>query len=276
MGTRQARDWEALEAPDVKRKVVEKDPHAATARRVREHVLSSMENWITAKHLACVLRLGSSYVGQVLKSMAEEGILSPLRPVPLDEDVKVGTGENNSGWYNVSAYFHDGQWVIGYYDKSGNDPKKTVLVHRKPEAHRWSRSRKRGIMSNYPTAKHWEKIKSEYKYEPAKWDGKGHLILRHGQAFLDACVAIGVEPNMGLPWNCSACGLRENKGNTKECERCQASRPKLLPDLTPKQKRCPNCDEIVSVSHARRHGRKQNRKEYYLCMQKLVDLIHKV
>lgn len=254
-----------------------KDPHATLEERVRAEVLKSPEDWLTAKYVSQSLRAGNAHVVKVLAKMVTEGVLSPLCPVPTVDDprVKVGRRPIEDGSYDITAFVHEGKWVIGYFDKSSSDARKTVLVHARPDlAHLQRTSRVRGRRcARGPTVRMQESYRNSFRYKLADWDGLAHLVLRNGQPFIDACLAIGVEPKTDLPWTC-ACG-RKNDASDGHCSKyeCHKPKPKLL--KPPEEKICPDCGQPDVDGHSKRHRGKKLYGARQKCLQKVVEIVHK-
>lgn len=263
-------DWDDYDAPPQPRKEqYARDPHASMAEDCRRFVLTFDEDWLSPKFVASSLKYGTPYVARVMKKMAEEGILSALRLVPMDDEVRVRLGRDPVYPHDsLKAFAHDGKWFVGHYDRSSRDPKKNIFFPGMPNLSRRARVRGR-ILNRVPTARERVAMLKEYRFEPAKWDGRAHFVLRTGQAYVDACVAIGVEPNTGLPWTCG-CGTR--RGPQEARCRCGKDRPKYVISADPKA--CPNCGKVTNDNHWRRHGTKGLLLERWSCMQKIVEQVH--
>lgn len=258
-----------------------KDPHALLEERVRAEVLRSPEDWLTVKYVSQTLRAGIAHVRQVMGKMVEEGVLTPLRPVPMTDDphVKIARRPIEDGSYDVTAFVHDGKWVVGYFSKSAADARRTVLVHGRPKMdhYGWSRARvhgRRRTRQRTPTPAMRESFQNSFKYKLADWDGTAHFLLRDGQAYVDACLAASVEPMTNLPWFC-ACG-RKNDASDGHCSKyeCHQPKPKLL--RPPEPKVCELCGEPDVDGHSRRHRGRRNAKSRQKCLEKMVDAVHKM
>lgn len=256
-----------------------KDPHAQLEERVRSQVLRSSEDWLTAKHVSQTLRVGIVYVHRVMAEMVAEGVLTPLQHVPMSNDprVKIGRRPIEDGSYDVTAFVHDGKWVIGYFSKSAADARRTVLVHGRPKMdhYGWSRVRIKGLTrQRTPTPAMREKFEKSFRYKLADWDGTAHFLLRSRQPYASACLAVGIEPMTDLPWTCE-CG-RKNEAGDNYCSKyeCNKPKPKLL--HPPKPKVCERCGEPDVDGHSRRHRGRQNAKSKRECLEKMVDAVHKM
>lgn len=277
---------EDFDVPARRKDRVRPDPMAALEERVRREVLTTSEDWITDRFLAGALGAGTKQVGLILQKMTEDGILGPLEAVPMVEEedlhIKVhrtykpsrGSSEYH---FDVNAFVHDGKWVVGYFDKSAADARKTVLVHGRPDILRYRRVRgARGtIKQRHPTARAKESFQNSFKYKLSDWDGKARRLLRDGKPFFDACVAASIEPKTDLPWTCPKCSS-QNEAATGRCRRslCDGRKPSALSAARPKE--CPRCGEPDLDGHSKRHGGKKLKAAKHKCTVKMVEAVHKM
>ncbi len=273
----QEEDFEDL--PVRRKQVKERDTQAALEARVRLEVLQTSEDWITDKFIAACVGAGTKHIGTILQKMTKEGVLSELTSVPMveadDPQVKIHRQRSNFQ-YDVVAFIHDGKWCIGYYDRSTADARKTSLIYGRPDIYRYRRGQgAKGTIKRRCTAAERERYRHAFKYKEADWDGKARLLLRNSQAFIDACVAVGVEPETDIPWDCAKCG-RRNGPRATECSgpRCNGRKPRYLAEPDPKI--CPKCGEPDLDGHSRRHSGRGLEKVRHKCLVKMVEAVHKV
>lgn len=249
--------------------------------RVRAEVIKSPEDWLVPKYISQVLRSGAAHVSKVLEKMVSEGFLSPLQAVPKvdDEEVKVGRSPVDGGHFDVNAFLHKGEWVIGYFGKSAADARKTVLIHARPELTlplgisraRAGYSRHRGRRSPTPGMK--ERYANSFRFKAADWDGMAYFVLRDDKPYIDACIAAGIEPKTNLPWTCK-CG-RVYKALDTWCRThgCNGKKPSLL-ETAVQPKVCPDCGQPDVDGHSKRHHGKKFKKAKMACLNKVIDLVH--
>lgn len=261
----------------------EKSRQSTFESRVRLEVLKSPEDWLVAKYLSQVLRSGAAHVSKVLEKMVGEGFLSPLQTVPKKdgEEVKVGRTPIDGGSFDVNAFLHGGEWVIGYFAKSSSDARKTVLAHGRPQMDHYlghSRARVRGRAGSrrrVPTPGMKRSFEASFRFKAAEWDGKAYLMLRNDRPYTDACLAAGIEPMTDLPWTCK-CGKVHKADNTYcTANGCNGTKPKLL-EVTAAPKLCPDCGQPDVDGHSKRHQGKRLKRAKQACLQRVVEIVHKV